>query len=76
MNMKTCAEIAETPEYKALAEECRATCLWSMEDALHPRSEAQLELVLSAIEKHGDLSAFRRAGEIRKWRSAPSRQTS
>lgn len=74
--MKTCAEIAETEEYRSLAEECRTTCLWSMGDALHPQTEAQMELVLSAIEKHGDLAAFRRAGEIRKWLSAPSRRTS
>ncbi|MBR3582580.1 MAG: hypothetical protein IKO01_03955 [Kiritimatiellae bacterium] len=74
--MKNVAEIAESPEYRAVVEDCRATCLWSMGDVLHPRSERQLEQVLSAIERNGNLAAYRRAGEIRKWLSPDSRPRS
>ena len=74
--MKTFQEIAETPEYRALAEDYRATCLWSMGDALHPRSERQLEQVLEAVERNGDLAGYRRAGEIRKWLSPDSKRKS
>ncbi len=74
--MKTFQEIAATPEYRSLAEDYRATCLWSMGDALHPRSERQLEQVLEAIERNGDLAGYRRVGEIRKWLSQNSRRKS
>ena len=74
--MKTFQEIAETPEYRSLVEDCRATCLWSMGDALHPRSARQLEQVLEAVERNGDLAGYRRAGEIRKWLSPDSRRKS
>jgi hypothetical protein len=74
--MKTVEEILETPEYRSVVEDCRATCLWSMGDALHPRSERQLAQVLEAVEKNGDLAAYRRAGEIRKWLSPDSRRRS
>ena len=67
--MDTVQDIAKTPEYRSVVEDYRATCLWSMGDALHPRNRAQLEQVLSAVEKNGDLAGYRRAGEIRKWLS-------
>lgn len=74
--MKMVAEIAETPEYRSVVEDYRATCLWSMGDALHPRTREQIEQVLSAVERNGDLAGFRRAGEIRKWLSPDSRPRS
>ena len=74
--MDTVQDIAKTPEYRSVVEDYRATCLWSMGDALHPRNRAQLEQVLSAVEKNGDLAGYRRAGEIRKWLSPDSRRKS
>ena len=71
--MKTWMEIAESPEYRSVVEDCRASCLWHMGDALHPRSAGQVEQVLSAIERYGNLDGFRRVGEIRKWLSPDSR---
>ena len=41
--MLTFKEIAKTPEYRSVVEDYGAMCLWSMGDALHPRSERQLE---------------------------------
>ena len=32
-----------------------------------PKNDLQLEQVLTAIENHGDLAAYKRVGEIRKW---------
>ena len=71
--MKTWTEIAESPEYRSVVEDYRPTCLWYMGDALKPRTAGQVEQVLSAIERYGDLEGFRRVGAIRKWQSPDSR---
>ena len=63
----TVEEIVQTPQFRSVVEDYRDTCLWYMNRALHPENDLQLEQVLTAIENHGDLAAYKRVGEIRKW---------
>ena len=60
-------EIVQTPQFRSVVEDYRDTCLWYMNRVLHPENDLQLEQVLTAIENHGDLAAYKRVGEIRKW---------
>ena len=69
----TAEEIVQTPQFRSLVEDYRDTCLWHMKRNLVPKSDIQLEQVLSAIESHGDLDAYKRVGRIRQWQSRNSR---
>jgi len=60
----------------ALVDEYRATCLWFLRPDYYPRTAPEAIKVLEAIEKHGDVDAFRRAGELRRWLSARSNDPS
>lgn len=62
-------EIVESEDFKSVVRDYRQTCLWFANDVYHPRDEIQLEQILSAIESHGDMAAFKRVGRIRKWLS-------
>lgn len=55
-----------------LIDEVRPTCLWYLREDYYPETVAQALRVLDAVERHGDLSAFRRAAELRIWLSHPS----
>ncbi len=59
-----------------LVDAYRNRCLWFMRDDYYPDSDAARRRVLSAIERHGDVAAFKRAGELRKWLSPISSATS
>lgn len=63
----TVEEIVQTPQFRSVVEDYRDTCLWFANDPEHPVGALQLEQVLTEIEKNGDMAAFRRVGEIRKW---------
>ena len=63
----TVEEIAKSDEFRSVVEDYRDTCLWYMNRVLRPENDLQLEQVLTAIENNGDLAAFKRVGEIRKW---------
>ena len=63
----TVEEIVQTPQFRSVVEDYRDTCLWYMNSDLEPKNDLQLEQVLTAIENHGDLAAYKRVGEIRKW---------
>lgn len=52
---------------RQLVDEYRARCLWYLRKDYYPDTPEEMVRVLSAIEKHGDAEAFRRAGEIRQW---------
>ena len=52
---------------RVLVDEVRATCLWYLREDYYPETLDQALRVLDAIERHGDLEAYRRAGELRTW---------
>lgn len=56
----------------ALVDQYRAQCLWYLREDYYPRTAAETLRVLDAIERHGDLAAFKRAGAIRQWLSQNS----
>ena len=62
----TVEEIVKTPEFQSVVNDYRDTCLWFANNPESPTCDIQLEQVLSAIECHGDLAAFKRVGRIRK----------
>ncbi len=57
---------------RALVDDYRDRCLWSWKRDYYPQSASEAVLVLEAIEGHGDLEAFRRAAEVRRWLSPNS----
>jgi len=69
------AEAVEAP-LRRLMDEYRTRCLWFLRSDYYPRTREEALRVLDAIEKHGDVLAFRRAGEIRQWLSASSSASS
>lgn len=54
-------------EVHALMDEYRTECLWYMRKDYYPQTPELAIRVLSAIEAHGDLATFKRAGTIRQW---------
>lgn len=63
-------------ELDRLIAEYRSRCLWFLREDFVPHSPAEIDDTLRHIERHGDLSAFRRAAAIRRWLSPPSSETS
>ena len=68
----TVEEIANTEEYRSLVEKYRWMCLWSFPEDILPKTKREMSLVLDAFENYGDMNAYRKAGEIRKWLSQSS----
>ncbi len=54
---------------RALTEQYRAQCLWFLRADYSPGNVADACQALDYIQRHGDLEAFRRAGELRTWLS-------
>ena len=52
-----------------LVEANRLQCLWFMKEEYLPRSAAEADRVLEAIEQHGDRQAWVKARELRAWLS-------
>ena len=50
-----------------LIEAQRAVCLWYLRSDYFPTTDVERVRVLDAIQKYGDLEAFRRAGEFKQW---------
>jgi len=63
-------------EIDRLIDEYRLRCLWFMKPGYYPRTDDQRIRILLSIERHGDLTAFRRAATLRQWRSQPSSDAS
>ena len=61
------SDIVKSTAYQSIVNDYRDTCLWFAGDVRHPKDILQIEQVLSAIEANGDLAAYRRVAEIRKW---------
>jgi hypothetical protein len=56
----------------ALVDEYRARCLWYLREDYYPKTPAEACRVLEAIERHGDVAAFRKAAALRRWLSRNS----
>ena len=52
---------------RQLVDDYRARCLWFLKEDYYPMTAAERERVLQFIERHGDLQAFRRVTELRRW---------
>jgi hypothetical protein len=61
---------------KKLIDEYRTRCLWFLEADYYPSTNGEALRVLAAIERHGDVAAFQRASEIRRWLSHDSSASS
>lgn len=71
----TIEDIISSGECKAIVDDYRAMCLWSMDEDFSPKNARQLALVAENLERYGDMSAYRKAGRIREWlshRSSPA----
>ena len=60
----------------ALVDEYRVRCLWFLREDYYPLTPTEACRVLESIERHGDVTAFRKAATLRQWllqnSSAPS----
>ncbi|MEW5982084.1 MAG: hypothetical protein AB1806_06900 [Acidobacteriota bacterium] len=61
-----------TDELRRLVDAYRSRCLWFLAPGYYPETDAEVLTVLDHIQRHGDLEAFRRAGALKRWVSAPS----
>lgn len=61
---------------RSLVDEYRSRCLWFLKEAYYPSTAEETRRVLGWIRQHGDVAAFRRAGEIEQWLSRASSETS
>jgi hypothetical protein len=61
---------------KRLVDDYRGRCLWFVREGYYPETREEVLRVLDAIQRYGDVEAFRRAGELRRWVSPPSSATS
>ncbi len=65
----TIEEIANSKEFRSLVEDYRGMCLWSLPEDFMPDNERKMVSFVECLEHYGDLNAYRKAGEIRKWLS-------
>lgn len=63
-------EIAEA--VNRLVDEYRHRCLWFLREDYYPATDEERLRVLGCIERHGDVTAYRRASDIRRWLSPTS----
>lgn len=56
-------------DFDALVEAYRTRCLWFLRQDYVAKTPAEKLRVLSYIERHGDLDAFRRSATLRTWLS-------
>ena len=52
---------------RTLVDEYRVRCLWFLAPGYYPESASEQLRVLDSIQRHGDLDAFKRAGEVKRW---------
>jgi hypothetical protein len=52
-----------------LVDEYRVQCLWFLREDYYPATREEALRALGYIERHGDVEAFRKAGEVRQWLS-------
>jgi len=66
------ADQASLQRVRALVDEYRTTCLWSLRRDDYPQTLEESFHVLEQIERHGDVEAFQKAAELRQWLSQNS----
>jgi hypothetical protein len=59
-----------------LVDEYRRRCLWFLREDYYPTTLEERLKVLEYIQRYGDREAYRRAGEVRRWCSPSSSETS
>jgi hypothetical protein len=59
-----------------LVDEYRLRCLWFLRENYYPTTDADRRRILRAIQRHGDRVAFEKAGELLRWLSRNSSETS
>ena len=65
----TIEDIVNSKEFQSVVEDYRGMCLWSLPEDFMPGNERQVHCLVECLEHYGDLNAYRKAGEIRKWLS-------
>ena len=63
-------------EFRRFVDDQRIRCLWFMRRDYYPATDAERLRALDAIERHGDLEAFKRARSFRAWLLQHSSDTS
>ena len=61
---------------RRLVDEYRGRCLWFLRREYYPETIEEVLRVLDSIQRHGDVGAFKRAGELKRWALASSSATS
>ncbi len=67
---------AATSALNQLVDEYRDRCLWFLRSDYYPVTLDEQLRTLDLIVRYGDLRAYMRAGEIRRWLSRESSETS
>lgn len=67
MTVMTVREIVNSKELRSVVEDYRSMCFWNFAEDFMPKNHRQIVLALDALERYGDMAAYRRAGEIRQW---------
>jgi len=57
---------------RRLVDEYRSRCLWFLGPEYYPATTDEALRVLESIQRHGDLDAFKQAGELKRWVLVPS----
>jgi hypothetical protein len=57
---------------RRLVDDYRGRCLWFLRQGYYPETTEEALRVLDSIQRYGDVEAFRRAGELKRWVLAPS----
>ena len=50
-----------------LIDKHRRQCLWFLRTDYYPQTATEATRCLDQIQRHGNLDAFRRAGELKQW---------
>jgi hypothetical protein len=61
---------------RQLIDEYRERCLWFLRPDYYPADREETLRLLGYVERYGDQDGFRRAAEIRQWRSRSSSEPS
>jgi len=72
----TAADQDREDALRALVDEYRDRCLWFLRKGYSPATAAERLRVLDSLQRHGDVSAFQRAGELRRWVLAATSEAS
>jgi hypothetical protein len=61
------ASLPRNDALRSLVDEYRGRCLWFLQQGYYPDTTTEAMRVLDSIQSHGDLRAFRQAGELKQW---------